>query len=62
MLEGGEVAAEAANEIVQAFAQGTIPAYMLQSAEDFATAWQNEVDWAEAYNEPYLFTAFIGYE
>ncbi|WP_287312001.1 DUF3604 domain-containing protein [Moorena sp. SIO1G6] len=60
--EGGDAAANAQNEITSAFAQGTIPACMLQSPEEFGAAWDNEVDWAEEFNDPHKFTAVIGYE
>lgn len=59
---GGEAAAQAANEITAKFAQGTIPECMLQSDADFNAAWNDEINWAEQYNDPYLFTALIGYE
>ncbi|MEB3177944.1 MAG: DUF3604 domain-containing protein [Nostocaceae cyanobacterium] len=62
IIAGGEAAAQAANEITADFAQGKIPACMLQSKQDFKTAWHDEIKWAEQYNDPYLFTAFIGYE
>lgn len=60
--EGGEAAAKAATEIVSAFAQGTVPECMLQSQEEFGAAWEDEVDWAEEFNDPHKFTAVIGYE
>ncbi|EGJ34149.1 hypothetical protein LYNGBM3L_23650 [Moorena producens 3L] len=60
--EGGEAATNAATEIVSAFAQGTVPECMFQSPEEFGAAWEDEVDWAEEFNDPHKFTAVIGYE
>ena len=57
-----EDAAQAQVEIVKAFAQGTIPSCMLQSPEQYRTAWTKEVDWAEEFNDSPKFTAVIGYE
>jgi hypothetical protein len=62
IMNGGEAAAQASVEITSAFAQGTIPDCMTPTLEDFHTAWDNEVDWAEEYNDPHKFTAVIGYE
>ena len=50
-------------EIIEAFAQGNMPEVIYpQSDEAFQTAWDKEVDAAEAYNDPGDFTAMIGYE
>ncbi|NEO48507.1 MAG: DUF3604 domain-containing protein [Moorea sp. SIO4A3] len=57
-----EDAADAQVEIVSAFSQGTIPACMLQSAQQYRTAWEDEVNWAEEFNDPQKFTAIIAYE
>lgn len=57
-----EDAAQAQVEIVSAFAQGTIPSCMLQSSLQYRTAWEEEVNFAEAFNDPYKFTAMIAYE
>ena len=57
-----EAKKDATNAIISAFAQGTIPACMLQSPEEFRTAWEDEVNWAEEFNEPNKFTAMIAYE
>jgi len=59
---GGDDAAKATNEIVSAFAQGTVPVCMLQTKKQFRTAWAHEVAWAEEFNDPHKFTAVIGYE
>jgi len=53
---------QASNEIVEAFGNGNIPSCMLQSPEQFRTAWEKEVDWAEEFNDSPKFTAVIGYE
>ncbi len=55
-------AADAQVEIVSAFAQGTIPACMLQTADQYRSAWEDEVNWAEEFNDPQKFTAMIAYE
>lgn len=60
--EGGDAAASATNEIISAFSQGDPPLCMLPTRQDFRTAWNEEVDMAEAYNDPGVFTAVIGYE
>jgi hypothetical protein len=60
--QGGEAAAKAANEMVGSFAQGTAPKEAFPTADEFKTYWYEEVDAAEKYNTPGLFTAFIGYE
>ena len=54
--------AEVKNEITLAFGQGEVPECILQSPEEFRTAWEEIVDWAEEFNDPYKFTALIGYE
>ncbi|NEP34763.1 MAG: DUF3604 domain-containing protein [Moorea sp. SIO3B2] len=55
-------AADAQVEIVAAFSQGTIPGCMLQTAQQYRTAWEDEVNWAEEFNDPHKFTAVIAYE
>jgi len=60
--EGGQAAAQATNEIIGSFAQGTAPEAALPTVEDFQNAWTYEIDTAEAFNDPGVFTAFIGYE
>ncbi|MGF1493212.1 MAG: DUF3604 domain-containing protein [Microcoleaceae cyanobacterium] len=60
--EGGEAAAQAQVELVQAFSQGTLSEAVLPTVDDFKNAWEEEIDVAEAYNDPGVFTAVIGYE
>jgi hypothetical protein len=60
--EGGQAAAQAQVEIVEAFSQGTVPEPVLPTVEDTTTAWESEIDFAEQFNDPGVFTAFIGYE
>ncbi len=58
-----DVVAETGEDIVKAFAQGNMPETIYpQEEEDFRTAWEAEVDAAEAYNDPGQFTSIIGYE
>lgn len=59
--EGGEVAVGAALEMINMFAQGTLP-WKTNDSELMKPVWQNVIDAAEKYNEPGKFTAFIGYE
>jgi hypothetical protein len=60
--EGGEAAAQAQVEVIAAFSQGTTPDAVLPTVEDFKTAWAYEIDTAEQFNAPGVFTAMIGYE
>ena len=55
--------AQLQKEITEAFGTGEIPSVIYPPTEaDFRTAWEAEVDFAEAYNDPGNFTAMIGYE
>jgi hypothetical protein len=61
IVQGGQVAVDAAIEVVEAFTRGNTPKIML--SETFARSiWVNVVKAAEAYNEPGRFSAIIGYE
>lgn len=64
--KGGAAAGEAAFDLIQSFSQMTLPESMLNDyspgSEVYGKIWKDIVDAAEAYNEPGLFTAFIGYE
>ena len=59
--QGGDVAIEAAYEIVQAIANLEIPA-VLAEENFFRSVWEDYVAAAEEYNDPGQFTAMIGYE
>ncbi len=62
---GGKEAAAAANELVSAQAQGTLPAVIKDPkivGPVMKSVWQQYTATAEKYNEPGRFTAMIGYE
>ena len=65
MREGGAAAAQAQGELVSAQAQGTLPG-PVQDPEIVVpvmrSVWQEYTRTAEAFNEPGVFTAMIGYE
>ena len=64
--KGGKAAGEAAFDLISNFAQMTVPEKLVADyspgSKVFAKVWKDIVDSAEKYNEPGLFTAFIGYE
>ncbi|PRY26899.1 uncharacterized protein DUF3604 [Aliiruegeria haliotis] len=66
LSEGGEASAAAALDLITTFSQGAIdPDLMAQYSPGsaiYATVWETVVQKAEEYNEPGVFTAFIGYE
>jgi hypothetical protein len=65
LKEGGNAAADAANELVKAQAQGTLPAPVKDPkivGPVIKSVWQQYTATAEKYNEPGKFTALIGYE
>ena len=50
-------------DLIETFSQGNMPESIYPlSEEDFRTAWTEEVDAAEKYNDPGQFTSIIGYE
>ncbi|OUS31347.1 hypothetical protein A9Q98_02780 [Thalassotalea sp. 42_200_T64] len=64
--KGGKAAGEAAFDLIQNFAQMTLPEQMIldysPGSEVFGNVWKTIVDASEEHNEPGLFTAFIGFE
>ena len=64
--KGGEVAGDAAFDLISNFAQMTLPEQLVEGyspgSEVFGRVWKTIVESAERNNEPGLFTAFIGYE
>ena len=65
MQAGGAEAAAAANELVSAQAQGTLPPVVQDPkivGPVMKSVWQQYTATAEQYNEPGRFTAMIGYE
>jgi hypothetical protein len=65
MKAGGDEAAKAQGELVSAQAQGTLPGPIQDPkivGPVMVSVWKKYTEIAEAYNEPGLFTAMIGYE
>ena len=64
--KGGREAGEAAFDLITNFAQGTLPKALLEAyspgSDVFNGVWEDNIAKAETYNEPGLFTAFIGFE
>jgi hypothetical protein len=64
--QGGAAAGEAAFDLITAFGAGTIPKQMLEDYSPgspiYTSVWEKTVDFADYYNEPNRFTAFIGFE
>lgn len=65
-VKGGKAAGEAAFDLIGNFAQMTLPEQMVEDyspgSEVFGRVWNTIVESSEKYNEPGLFTAFIGFE
>jgi hypothetical protein len=66
LAKGGEASAAAALDLITTFSQGEIdPDLMAQyspGSQIYASIWETVVEKAEQYNQPGIFTAFIGYE
>ncbi len=64
ITEGGQVAVDAAGEMITAFSQGTFPTELMSFPGSRASrsTWDDLIKAAEDANEPGDFTAFIGYE
>ena len=62
--QGGESAVGVARELIGLFSQGKIPKGLMYTPDTpaYKAAWQKTVELANAYNDPGMFTAFIGFE
>ena len=59
--EGGQSAVEATLELIDLFSKGAMP-FPINAPESIGPVWDDVLEAAENYNEPGVFTAFIGYE
>jgi len=59
--EGGQSAVEATLELIDLFSKGQMP-FPINAPESIGPVWDDVLEAAEKYNEPGVFTAFIGYE
>jgi hypothetical protein len=59
--EGGQQAANAMGELIQAQSSGTMPEVLL-SKDNARSIWERNTEIMEQYNEPGRFSAFIAYE
>jgi hypothetical protein len=65
LQKGPEASARVARELIDRFAQRTLPAAMMDpkaNAERTADVWGDHVSIVERYNKPGKFTAFMGFE
>lgn len=64
--KGGQAAGEAAFDLIQSFSQMTLPEQLLEDYSPGSTVYDDVWDYitetADQYNQPGIFTAFIGYE
>jgi hypothetical protein len=63
MIDSGK-GQEAALEIIDSFSRGTFPQaiFFAPGSKGYASAWKHTIDVAEQFDQPGVFTAFIGYE
>lgn len=63
---GGQVAVDATLDLIGTFSQGKMDPDMFANyspgSRRYATIWNDVIDAAEKYNDPGIFTAFIGFE
>lgn len=61
---GGQVAAEAAKDMIGRFAQGTVPAALVYGPGNpaYRKVWEDIIAAAEEYNDPGHFTTFAAFE